>query len=192
MRNRTGKFKQRTYLFPIVLLAFFLFGCGAAPEVKTTPPASAQEIAAGNAENGRNLFMGYTHLENDGPPCMGCHSVGNYGLLGGGALGPNLTSVSTKRSDEEIIGILSNTGAVISPVMQPIYTVDPLTPQEQADLLAFLKASAGEPETDKELLVLGVSIAGTIAAAAALGFVYRNRLRSVRKALVEKAQKELL
>ena len=136
--------------------------------------------------------MGYAHLENEGPPCMGCHSVGDHGLLGGGALGPNLTNISTERSDDEIIGVLSNTGTVISPVMQPIYAVDPLTTQEQADLLVFMKSSAGEPETDKELLVLGISILGTVGAAVVLGFVYRNRLRSVRRVLVDKAEKELL
>jgi hypothetical protein len=123
---------------------------------------------------------------------MGCHSVGENGLLGGGALGPDLTNISTERSDDEIIGLLSNTGTVISPVMQPIYAVDPLTAEEQADLLAFMKSSAGEPETDKELLVLGISILGTLGAAVVLGFVYRNRLRSVRRALVNKAEKELL
>jgi hypothetical protein len=76
--------------------------------------------------------------------------------------------------------------------MQPIYAVDPLTAEEQADLLVFMKSSAGEPETDKELLVLGISILGTIGAAIVLGFIYRNRLRSVRRALVNKAEKELL
>lgn len=136
--------------------------------------------------------MGYTHLENEGPPCMGCHNVGENGILGGGALGPDLTNISTERSDEELIGVMSNTGTVISPVMQPIYAVDPLTAEEQADLLAFMKASVGEPESDKELLVLGISILATIGAAIVLGFVYRNRLRSVRRALVKKAEKELL
>jgi hypothetical protein len=191
MRNQKGKYKQRTHLMSIVLLAFFLFGCSTA-HTGNIAPASAQDIAAGNAEDGRKLFMGYTHLENEGPPCMGCHSVGENGLLGGGALGPDLTNISTERSDEELIGVISNTGTVISPVMQPIYAVDPLTAEEQADLLVFMKSSAGEPETDKELLVLGISILGAVGAAVVLGFVYRNRLRSVRRALVNKAEKELL
>ncbi len=192
MINRSDTWKERIYLLVIACLTFLLFGCGAASEIETAQPASAEAIAAGNAENGRKLFMGYTHLEHEGPPCMGCHSVGENGLLGGGALGPNLTNVSTQRSDEEIIGVLSNTGSVISPVMQPIYETDPLTAEEQADLLAFMKASAGEPETDKELLVLGISILGTVGAAIVFGFIYRNRLRSVRRVMVRKAEKELL
>ena len=102
---------------------------------------------------------------------------------------PDLTNISTERSDAEILGVLSNTGTVISPVMQPIYTTDPLTVEEQADLLAFMKSSVGQPETDKELLVFGISIVGIFGAAVVLGFVYRNRLRSVRRALVNKAAK---
>jgi hypothetical protein len=76
--------------------------------------------------------------------------------------------------------------------MKPIYETDPLTEEEQADLLAFMKSSVGEPEADKELLVFGISILGTIGAAIVLGFIYRNRLRSVRRAMVNKAEKELL
>ncbi len=192
MRNHKDKHKPGILLLLMTFLALFLFGCGAAPEGGNIEPPSSEMIANGDLENGRKLFMGYTHLQHEGPPCMGCHNVGEHGLLGGGALGPDLTNISTRRSDEEIIGILSNTGSVISPVMKPIYETDPLTAEEQADLLAFMKASVGEPESDKELLALGISILATIGAAVVLGFVYRNRLRSVRRALVNKAQKELL
>ena len=192
MINRSDKLKERISLLFIVFLLSLLVGCGSAPEVKTAEPVSAEMIANGDVENGRKLFMGYAHFEHEGPPCMGCHSVGENGILGGGALGPDLTNVSTKRSDAEILGVLSNTGTVTSPVMQPIYVTDPLTAEEQADLLVFMKASVGEPETDREVLVLAISIVGTVGAAIVLGFVYRNRLRRVRAALVNKAQKELL
>lgn len=180
------------YLLLLILLLSLLVGCSSALATQTAEPVSAEMIANANVENGRKLFMGYAHFEHEGPPCMGCHNVGENGLLGGGALGPDLTNVSAQRSDIEILGILSNTGTVTSPVMQPIYITDPLTAEEQADLLAFMKASVGEPETDRELLVFGISIIGTIGAAIVFGFIYRNRLRSVRRALVNKAQKELL
>ncbi len=192
MINRSGKLKERKSLLFIVFLVFLLVGCGSAHEIQAAQPVSAEAIAAGNVENGRGLFMGYAHFQHEGPPCMGCHSVGENGLLGGGAMGPDLTNVSTRRNDAEILGILSNTGVDISPVMQPIYATDPLTVEEQADLLAFMKSAVGQPESDKELLVLGISIVGFFGAVGVLGFVYRNRLRSVRRALVNKAQKELL
>lgn len=192
MLNKSDQKKTHIYLLLLILLSSLLVGCGSAHATQTAEPVSAEMIANGNVENGRKLFMGYAHFEHEGPPCMGCHSVGENGILGGGALGPNLTNISTQRSDDEIIGVLSNTGTVISPVMKPIYETDPLTAQEQADLLAFMKASVGEPEADKEFLVFGISIIGTVGVAIVLGFIYRNRLRSVRRALVNKAEKELL
>lgn len=121
---------------------------------------------------------------------MGCHNVGSNGILGGGALGPDLTNVSTKRSQSEIASILSNKEPTISPVMQPIYSEHPLTESEQADLIAFLNASVGQPESNKEILVIGISFAGFVGAVVVLGFVYRNRLRGVRKSLLKKAQPE--
>jgi mono/diheme cytochrome c family protein len=206
MTNRNGIVKGRNLLLFIAFLAIPLIGWDALPvsasigvfgnnwnsRTATMQSISAQATPAGDVESGRDLFMGNHHLENGGPPCMGCHNVGENGLLGGGAMGPDLTNVSTRRSQAEILGILSNTGPVISPVMQPIYADTPLTAQEQVDLLAFLEASAGQPESDKELLVLGISLAGFVAAVALFGFIYRGRLRSVRRALVNKAQKELL
>ena len=192
MSNRSGKIEKRLSLLFISFLVFLLFGCSPVSQSGIIQPASVQAIAEGNVENGRKLFMGYAHFQNEGPPCMGCHSVGENGLLGGGALGPNLTNVSSERSDAEIIGFLSNTGTVISPVMEPIYNQHSLTEIEQADLIAFMKSSVGEPETDRELLVVGISITGTLGTAIVLGFVYRNRLRRVRAAMVEEAEKELL
>lgn len=192
MRNQSSKYKKRTNIFWIGLLTFFLFGCGQTSEMKTAQPASAEAIANGNVENGRKLFMGYAHFQNDGPPCMGCHSVGDNGLLGGGVMGPNLTDVTDKLSQDEIASLLSNSGSKISPVMQPIFTEDPLTESEQADLIAFMRASAGQPESDREIVVFGLSLTGLAAAIALLGFIYRNRLHSIRRALVAKAQKELL
>ena len=186
MKNHSYISTARRYISLIIALGFLLYGCGTALEAKTIEPVSADEITAGNIENGRDLFMGYAHFEHEGPPCMGCHSVGNNGILGGGAMGPNLTNVSTHRNDTEIIGIMSNTDPMTSPVMQPIYQDFPLTSQEQADLLAFMKASVGQSESNKELLVIGISLVGFLAAVVVLGFVYRNRLRGVRRALVGK------
>lgn len=159
-------------------------------ETTTLESIAAQSSPIGNAESGRDMFMGRLHFENDGPPCMGCHNIGENGLLGGGAMGPDLTDISTRRTQAEMLGILSNTGQVVSPVMQPIFTEHPLTEGEQADLVAFMEASAGQPESNKEILVLGISLAGFVAAVVVLGIVYRNRLRGVRKALVKQGLAE--
>ncbi|WKZ49624.1 MAG: c-type cytochrome [Anaerolineales bacterium] len=191
MKHLKVKIKAETPLLSAALLALFLFGCSPAPERKAAQPDPAPVAAEGHIENGRDLFMGYVHLQNGGPPCMGCHSVGDNGLLGGGAMGPNLTDVSTRLNQAELVSVLSNSGPKISPVMEPIYAKHPLTASEQADLIAFLNASVGQVEVDKEPMVVAVSLVGFVAIAAFLGFIYRNRLRSVRGALVKTAEKEL-
>jgi mono/diheme cytochrome c family protein len=192
MMNLNDQFKLRTFLLFVIPLVFLLSGCGSETPPRPAQPVSAPAIAAGDVENGRDLFMGYVHFQNGGPPCMGCHSVGNNGLLGGGAMGPDLTNVSTEMNQTSLVSILSNFGPNISPVMEPIYTEHPLTVSEQADLIAFLIASEGQTETDRELIVVGISMAGFVAGTVLLGIIYRGRMRGARRPLVNKAQKELL
>lgn len=181
MKNRSAAY------FLCFVLLILLPSCIVPPDAPIARPVSAEQIATGDVENGRALFMGYTHFENDGPPCMGCHNVGGNGLLGGGALGPDLTNITEEREQSDILSVITNYGWPVSPVMQPIYTDHPLTGKEQADLIAFLNSSVGEPEADREPVVIGISLAGFAAATAGLGFVYRGRLRGVRRSLVQKA-----
>lgn len=191
MKNHGDRYKKRTNLWWAAVFVLFLFGCSSAPVIQTQP-VSVQAIANGSVANGRDLFMGNVHFQNGGPPCMGCHNVGNNGLLGGGVMGPDLTDVSGAVNQTGLISVLSNFGPKISPVMQPIYTQHPLTVKEQADLISFLNASDKQVEVDKESIVVVLSLAGFVAAVIVLGVVYRGRLRGVRKALVNKAQEELL
>lgn len=172
----------------IAVLAFLLLGCGTPPQALTAEQPILSHLApGGDVERGRALFMGYRHFQNDGPACMGCHSVGNNGLLGGGALGPDLTNVTTRRTPSELVATLSGATTTLSPVMQPIYAEHPLTTAEQADLIAFVTASAGQPESNYELLLLGISTAGFFAAVGMIQLVFRHRLRGVRKPMVDKA-----
>lgn len=181
------RFIRRRAQLPIILLAFLLFGCATAPAVQHEAKGADQPAAAGDVEKGRALFMGYQHLQNDGPSCMGCHSVGSNGLLGGGALGPNLTDVTERLKADELAATLGGTAKTLSPVMLPIYAEHPLTAAEQADLIAFMAASVGQPETDHELLLLGISTVGFFGVVIAIQIIYRKRLRGVRRPLVDKA-----
>ena len=189
MTNKKGKSKGSTTLFFIMFFAILLSGCVSAPR-KGAIPVSAKAIDAGDAENGRKLFMGYAHFENEGPPCMGCHSIGDNGLLGGGNMGPNLTDVSDRLTQDKMVSVLANSGAEISPVMEPIYTTHPLTEAEQADLIVFMTESAGEEEVDKEWMVFVLSFGGVGAMVVFFGLIYRNRLRGVRRVLVREAVKK--
>lgn len=206
MKNQSGRVRWWTLLCAAAFLAVLLAGWKAMPQPtpeRTAEPGQtpileplrsvrSQGTLEGDVERGRDLFMGRLHFQNGGPPCMGCHNVGQNGLLGGGAMGPDLTNVSRERSQTEILGFLSNTGRNISPVMRAIYISHPLTWEEQSDVLAFLVASAGQPQADREFLVLGISLAGFIVVAGLLGFVYRGRMRGARTPLIRKVREKQL
>jgi len=150
--------------------------------------AAAQEVAAalpdGDPGRGEALFAGTVHLENRGTPCLGCHSAGKTGLLGGGVLGPDLTQVAGRYGT----GLQAALAGIPWPTMAPIYSRHPLTPAEQADLLAFLQTMSGQQPVDREWAVLGLSLAGLAAALGVIGFVWRRRLRGVRRPMVERAR----
>jgi hypothetical protein len=193
--NMVNHRRIRKRLSPfLILTALLLIGAVTPAKIlSTSDPASkitefnsrSAGILAGDVTRGQELFMGTTHLQNGGPPCMGCHNIDNNGLLGGGTLGPDLTDVSVRLGQAGLAEVIASAPG---PVMAPIFADHPLTPQEQADLLAFLVASAGQPRSDRELILLTLSLAGLIAAAGLFGFLYRKRLRSVRGQLVKKAQ----
>lgn len=142
----------------------------------------APELPTGDPENGQALFLGKTPLENDGPPCMSCHNVSGVGLLGGGSVGPDLTDLAAWYTEAELASDLAD---IPFPTMKPSYSAHPLTPAERADLSAFLLVPRQSQQNNvNALVVLGVGLLGCVAAAGFFGFIYRWRLRSVRKALV--------
>jgi hypothetical protein len=197
MRERRGIFTKWMILLFVAILAIPLLGWTSRPKStdsstsgysqasgvsvlrSSTGPASSVE----SVKRGQDLFMGYVHFKNEGPPCMGCHNIGSNGLLGGGAMGPDLTNVSTRLSPAELSAALTNPG----PVMTPIFSEHPLTAEEQADLIAFMNASVGQPETNREWIVIAISLAGFLAVIVLIQVLYRRRLRGVRKPLLKKA-----
>ena len=151
----------------------------------TAAPAPTTSLAAGDPERGESLFMGDLHFQNDGPPCMGCHNIDGAGILGGGTMGPDLTQTFATYGDADLASVLDN---IPFPTMKPIYANHPLTPEEQADLRAYIQAAADQPQADRELLILALSLAGTIAAMIAIGIVWRRRLWGVRRPMVDQAR----
>ena len=144
-------------------------------------------LILGNPENGKAIFLGEVHLKNGGPFCIGCHSIDNTGILGGGTLGPNLTDAYIKYGDVGLEGILSNLPFL---TMRPIFSNNTLTVDERADLRAFLMASAGMPQVNKEALIIAISLAGFLAAIVLIAFIWRNRLQGVRWQLVQKSRRK--
>jgi len=166
----------------VVALLTYLDSQGGDAAAPTAVPATG--LPAGDPDRGEALFAGIIHLQNGGPPCLGCHSADNVGLLGGGVMGPDLTQVAARYGR----GLQAALAGIAWPTMAPIFARHPVTQQEQADLLAFLQAESGQQPTNREVPVLALSLAGLVGALIAIGFVWRHRLRGVRRPLVERTR----
>lgn len=144
--------------------------------------------ATGSPAQGERLFTGTTHFRNDGPACVSCHSIAGLPFLDGGTLGPDLTHAYKKLGPT---GAQSAMQTLYFKVMTPIYGVRPLFPDEQADLMAYLQQaeSRAESQWNTEILLLAALGLGGIFVAIT-GFVWRDRVRSVRGALVQRATRQ--
>jgi mono/diheme cytochrome c family protein len=135
------------------LLAYF--------ETGETTSLTAGPLPAGILSRGREYFTGEQSLQNGGTPCMGCHSVGNTGSLGGGNLGPDLTAVYQRYGEAGLVSSIQN---ISFPTMQGVYANKALTDQEVADLLTFFEAAnagGGERAAQKVTgLLWGAGIIG--------------------------------
>ncbi len=151
----------------------------------TTGGAGA-ELPAGDATSGKAYFVGDKRLENGGPHCISCHSIAGLGSLGGGNLGPDLTTSGFVKSSAAFASFM---GAPSTQTMGAIWANTPLTPQEQADLYAFLsKASVTQREPSALLQIAILAIIGAAALIALEQFYWRKRLKGVRKPMIERAR----
>ncbi|MGP0073524.1 MAG: hypothetical protein ACLPWF_16540 [Bryobacteraceae bacterium] len=166
----------------VAILAVCLI-TGLAPQIaraQTTPQA-----APGSALRGERLFTGDTHLHNGGPACVSCHSIAGISFPGGGTLGPDLTRAYRKLGPS---GTQSAMQTLYFQVMTPIYGVHPLVPEEQADLMAFLEQAESRQQSQwsTQIVLLAALLLGA-AFVALTGFLWRDRVKSVRRALVQRA-----
>jgi cytochrome c2 len=152
-------------------------GAAAAPAIK---------FPAGDAAIGREIFIGGVKLTHGGPMCMSCHSISGIGALGGGTLGPDLTNAYSKYGGDQ--GLESFLSSVPTPTMNAVWSKNPLTPAEIADLTAFIKEGAvaqRPPGAIGQLALL--AIIGVIILVIIIGWYWRKRLLGVRIPLVQRA-----
>jgi mono/diheme cytochrome c family protein len=133
-------------------------------------PAAQASAVVGDPASGRRTFTGELALAGGGPSCIGCHTVSGIGGLGGGALGPDLTHAAQRYPGPGLAAVLGN---IAFPTMVGPFANRPLTPQEEADLVAFLvQADQGQASappfsagaiTRNTWWVLGIGLVGTAA-----------------------------
>ena len=105
------------------------------PAVKPLPTVPPDVLSSGNAARGRELFT------NKG--CAACHSIGGVG----GSAGPALDAIANRAQRPTLAGNLENTPEnlwrwITNPQAVKRGTPmasQPLSPQEAADLVAYLE-----------------------------------------------------
>ena len=153
----------------------YLAAPGPALTANGGPPPLAGDPAAG-----RSLFTGERQLAAGGPACVSCHSASAAGLAGG-TLAKDLSQVS-ETYGAALPGVLKTTPF---PVMQDIFVARPLTDVEIADITALLLEAPAEGSAAGSFLAFPLSGAGgAIALLLLAGFLWRGRLRGVRKPLI--------
>jgi hypothetical protein len=106
----------------------------------------------------------------------------------GGTLGPDLTHEYSKVGAE---GLQYSLQTLYFPTMTPLFGNRPLTTEEQSRLFAFLKNADGRPAGGNPTAVF--SLVAVIGFGLFLGVTWiagRKRIRSVRRALLERAMQK--
>ena len=149
-------------------------------------PVAQVTAGVGDRASGHRVFTGELALANGGPSCIGCHTVSGIGSLGGGALGPDLTHVAQRYPGSGLAAVLRN---VPFPTMVGPFANRPLTPHEEADLVAFLvqtdQGQASVPPFSAGAItlntwwVLGIGLAGTAALTLLLAVFWPRQRQSI-------------
>ncbi len=137
-------------------------------------PATAAPAVAGDPEVGKELFTGTLRFRNGGPPCMACHSVAGIGALGGGQLGPDLTTVVARFGGPAAVSAF--VGGSPTPTMNAVWSRTPLTAPERANVVAFLaQAPLAQRSSEAIWTLAGLSVLGLAILLALSGWIWRRR-----------------
>ena len=177
--------KRRFSWKAVVVCAAFL--AAAVPTLAGAQAGGEGLNTEGNKERGRALYSGALPFEKGGAPCLACHGIAGFGAAGGANFGVDLTGIYEDYGPEGVASILES---LPFPSMEPIFSTRPLTPSEQADLMAFFAEVTGnEPVQINTALGLQTG-AGVILLLILAMVIWRGRLSTVRRSLVEKATRE--
>ncbi|ABB31261.1 cytochrome c, class I [Geobacter metallireducens RCH3] len=167
-----------------VLLNYLSAPEGISPS-KAEPPASPVQ-EEGDPSRGEKFFTGALPFAQGGTPCIACHQVAGIPPLGGGALGPDLTTIVATFGDTALSSALAT---LPFPTMKPIFGDHPLTRGEQGDLLAFFRKVAPRPPVTATTRIALWAGGGFLVLLLLTGALGRRRLGSVRGTLVDEANR---
>jgi len=151
---------------------------------------SDRPFTAGDVALGTGIFVGTRKLSQGGPPCISCHTLGTIGGLGGGRLGPDLTRVYERLGGRKAVGAWLSAPA--TPTMQAVFRQHPLQSEEILPLLSVFenasqRSAPADAETQMNFFIAG--FAGASLGLLVMGWVWRKRMRTVRRSMVTAAQR---
>jgi cytochrome c553 len=143
-------------------------------------------------ERGRRIFDGSDRIASGAPACIACHSVSGLGGFGGGRLGPDLTAAYARLEGRKPLAAWLSAPPL--PTMAPVFKAAPLSSDEILSLVAYLKdcaeKGAAKPADSGAFVYLVSGVAGLVVVLLAFDHFWRNRYRSVRRTMVERARAE--
>ena len=165
---------------------------GGAPQAQAAAPIVAERpFTPEDLALGAEFFEGTRPLHQGGPACISCHTLGTMTGLAGGRLGPDLTLVFQRLGGRQGAGAWLT--APPTPVMQSIFHQHALQPDEILALLSLFEdatqrsqpAAAG---TEMQIF-LGAGVLGTALGLILMGWIWRGRIRTVRRTVLTAAQR---
>lgn len=166
---------------------------GGAPEpvAASTEPAVAAPTAAPTAEliaEGKALYEGSKAFKNGGASCISCHNVNYNGMIAGGVLAKDLTNAYTRLTGAGISAFITSPPSA----MAAAFKNNPITPEENAALVAFLQDAdkPGTPEGSNPLLIGGIVGFGVLFALILLLW-NKRKTKSTRKEIIERQIKAI-
>lgn len=149
-------------------------------------PVDDRPFTPEDVARGRTLFFGTARLQNGGAPCISCHSIPGTPVLGGGALGPDLTKVFERLQGRAALTAWLQSPA--TPTMQAVFRRSPLDPAEVRPLVALFQDAAQQPGASDpagtRFSFAAFGLGGTGFLLLLFGFLWRKRFRAVRSPLV--------
>lgn len=146
---------------------------------------SARPFTVKDVDAGRDIFLGRAGLANGGPACVGCHTVGGIGGLGGGRLGPDLTKIFNQYGSRLKLGTWLSGPATAT--MLPTFRDHPMKPDEILSLVAYFKDASTNQSEDtapRGLVFTLLGLGGAVGAVLLFNRLWRRRFRAVRKPLL--------
>lgn len=151
-------------------------------------PFTANDVLAGT-----ELFLGTRKLSQGGPACVSCHTLGTLGKFGGGRLGPDLTLVYERLGSRKAVGTWLSAPA--TPTMKSVFRQHPLQPEEILPLLSVFEDAQRRSQPADATTQINFFLAGFLGVSGALvllGWIWRGRIRSVRRLMVQAAHRGAL